>query len=205
MPTTISLSPWFRRFAPPLAALAVALVAVAWFVMPEPAGADVNTVDAPRRQAVSKPTCPALQAPAARVIRPERGAAGTVRIGMTLRQVSAALCERLVTTQRGTPGGRFEAVATRAGVRLAGARGRIDTIDISDAGDAARTWRMPNGVRIGSRSIVVPRSWPGAQRMCGREWWVWHGSQITARYGGGAAISSISITSVPPAGFAACA
>lgn len=205
--------------APPLVGMVVILALLAFWVLPRtraPQTASFGAVAKAAQELPSRPTAPAampaaastaiphgVRAPA--VIRERAGKVGVLRLGMGLPAAGEELGEELIPVQRATARStRFKAVAPRSGVVVEGRAGRIDTITVTNAGAAGRLWKTPDDLGIASRMRLVPRMYPSAQKICGREFWVTHGPN-TARWAGGGRVTSYTLTSLPPALYAACA
>lgn len=195
---------WFRTLLPPLV-VAQVVVLLAWGTF-EMTGAGSR----PRLGAAVAPTASVLLAAQSAeangaahdraprdslvLVAGGRTRVGAIRIGMDVAQAQDVLGERLVEVQRAGGGsGRFEVVAPTAGLRLAGARSRIDTITVTNIGGGPR-YRTARGVSVGDDAGAVPRAYPYAIRVCGHEWWVTSG-RFTLRFASAARVTSITLTS----------
>jgi hypothetical protein len=171
---------WFRRLVPALTAVLVATFA-AWLA----AGQSVPTSDAP----TTPPHRGQIEAPVKPVgrqlvtsIDEARGRVGSVRLGMSIDQVRAALgAKNVMVVQRPIEESRtFELFAPTAGLRLVGARGKIHTVTVMNSG-AGLQYATHQGIRIGASDLLLTRRYTTARIVCGREWWVNRG-KLTLRF-----------------------
>lgn len=200
MPNLAWADAWFQRAFPALLGV-LAVTLAAWAII---VATGVGSPQTPRAQAAG--TTPsaaggqgALQHPVQRAIRDAAGTVGPVRLGMGIEAAHQRLGERLVPVQQEGPGARrFELLAPRAGLKLSGQRGRIDTITVTNVG-LGPSYVTGRGVSIGDPERLVRRRYVYAHLVCEREWWVQRGAN-TLRFPASRVVSSITLTSLkaPP-------
>lgn len=191
---------WFGAVLPPLLAAQVAVLVI-WAAITLTSPAVDATLPAPASttsgtQLVGNP--PPAGSPSARrprtAIVEGKGRVGDIRIGMRVATAQARMGERLITMRKPTNGShRFEAVAPTSGLTIAGTRGRIDTITVTNTGNGT-AYRTARGVAIGSAARAVGRAYPYAIRVCESQWWLERG-RFLLQIEAGRRVTSITLTS----------